>query len=164
MDANGIRQSLTQRLGRPIPNEVWDLLVRQGYVSEAIEYDDPAIAEGQARELIKLYDGGRSRPQPLQNHQAIEDARSKALASFVAAEAAQGEAVRRFRREALADELLSQKETVAFLSSPAASMFLPSDWRRSRSVHEGCGVASNLFLRPATSSPGDRAPFEACFW
>ena len=154
MDAGEARAWLARRLSRTVPNDVWGSLVRHYHVEEVERGMDVALPalERFARELLAIRGSGRRRAPRLEPQQRIEDARSRALASFVAAEAAQEQPVHAFRQEILGGGVLSERQARAMLSSPAAQMFSIFKFRthgvaprrhRARQVRQG--IRSDIY-------------------
>jgi hypothetical protein len=141
LSAQALRERIAEKLGREdVPDSCWDILEFRGHVEEALtlgDHGDKDLIDA-ARALLGYADfmeGVPSRPKKkkasLDQYRfelsGEEEARARAIGERLALSGTLDLPVQRFRREVLADQLLTSDQAFALVGSPAASRF-SRDW------------------------------------
>lgn len=120
-----VRRVLERRHG-PIPDHIWDVLVRQQVVDEALDDEgDLGYVEEWLEELLAVARGGdqpRGRRRSLPKEETLPpDERLLALCEVLAIQAARRPDVQAFRAEILGGQLIPREEIPAWLERQAAN-------------------------------------------
>jgi hypothetical protein len=144
IDEQHLRHELESTLGRPVPAEVWALLVQHGRVRDynlrrqtfvwLQDRADELLHLGEARAQTSSAPAGR--PEPMRPRQAAHDqdliselaAREAALSDFIAEEASSNPELRQFRHVVLSGTLLDWEEVERWIDERVRQSDPPTLW------------------------------------
>jgi hypothetical protein len=143
MDADQLRVWLTKTVKRPLPDALWEDLVGEHYVDEALNGGSEERADllRVAKRRLRYASHGASHRSPPGHRRRgevnaelnrYERDREEALAMYLSAEAAATPRVRRFREEVLGQRLLTPQEARSLVTSKAAAGLSRATFRRRR--------------------------------
>lgn len=125
-----VRTALRRRLGRPVRDDIWELLVEDYYVGEVLKNEFPDAFDSlfrQYRRLNRLGSERMRRSRPMVG-EAPPDKRWQLISKILAEDAQEYPLVRRFRREHLQERLLEPQEVEAWIEDSAQEDGPPTRW------------------------------------